>query len=208
MSDRNEFAGTRRALHGIAELVLAGPQHRLNGRIRLRVTPGGFGTAFEPDLRVDGAHLVAGGQRLPANGKTYAELAAAAGVEARAPTEVYSDGPGIGLDEVITVDADAAAHLADCFALGQEALMRFLPRAEIVLWPEHFDLGATADEVNYGISPGDSYLGEPYAYVGPWKVPEGDFWNAPFGAARAIQELGDAEAILAFFEQGHRQVSR
>jgi hypothetical protein len=206
MSDRNEFAGTRRALHGIAELVLAGPQHSLNGKIRLRVTPGGFGTVFEPDLRVEGVHLIAAGQRLPVNGRTYAELAAAAGVEARALTEVYSDGPGITPDEVITVDADAAAHLANCFALGQEALMRFLPHAEIVLWPEHFDLGVSADEVNYGISPGDSYLGEPYAYVVPWQVPAGDFWTAPFGAARSVRELGDAEAILAFFEEGHRQI--
>ena len=36
-------APTRRSLHGVAELLLAGPQHRAHGTIRLRVTPGGFG---------------------------------------------------------------------------------------------------------------------------------------------------------------------
>jgi hypothetical protein len=70
-----------------------------------------------------------------------------------------------------------------------------------VLWPEHFDLAISLDEVNYGISLGDSWLGEPYAYIGPWKLPEGDFWNAPFGAARALRDLPDLDAVLAFFAQ-------
>jgi hypothetical protein len=206
MADQNEFAVTRRSLHGIAELVLAGPQHQVSGRIRLRATPGGFGTVFEPDLRIDGVHLVTGERRLPLNGMTYAALAAEAGVEARALTEVYSDGPGIAPDEVITVEADAAALVANAFALGQEALTRLLPQEEIVLWPEHFDLAVSSDKVNYGVSAGDSHSAEPYAYVGPWTVPEGDFWNTSFGAARPVKELGDAEAVLAFFEEGRRQV--
>jgi hypothetical protein len=206
MADPNAFAATRRSLHGIAELVFAGPQHKVNGRIRLRVTPGGFGTVFEPDLRLDGVHLVAGDRRLPVSGKTYATLAAEAGVEARALTEVYADGPGISPEDVITVEPGAAAFIADSFALGQEALTRFLPHEEIVLWPEHFDLGVRADEVNYGLSAGDGYSAEPYAYVGPWPVPEGGFWNTSFGAARPVKELGDAEAVLAFFEEGRRQL--
>ena len=37
-----------------------------------------------------------------------------------------------------------------------------------VLWPEHFDVGITLDKVNYGVSPGDDDIPEPYAYVGPW----------------------------------------
>ncbi|ETK32290.1 hypothetical protein [Microbispora sp. ATCC PTA-5024] len=71
-----------------------------------------------------------------------------------------------------------------------------------VLWPEHFDLAVTLDEVNYGISPGDGHLPEPYAYVGPWTPRTGPFWNAPFGASRPLRELGGAEAVRAFFEQG------
>jgi hypothetical protein len=204
---KTEPAGTRRSLHGIAELVLAGPQHRLTRRIRLRVTPGGFGTMFDPDLRIDGDHLVGGGRRLPVNGRTYAELAAAAGVEAAAPEGVYSDGPGIGPGETIEVDAEVLAQLAACFARGQEALKAFAPAEEPVLWPEHFDLAVTVDEVNYGVSPGDTYLNEPYAYVGPWNLPEGDFWNAPFGAARPLRQLPDVPALLAFFQEGRRITS-
>ena len=41
-----------------------------------------------------------------------------------------------------------------------------------VLWPEHFDVGIDANEVNYGVSPGDASCPEPYAYVGPWHFGE------------------------------------
>jgi hypothetical protein len=73
-----------------------------------------------------------------------------------------------------------------------------------VLWPEHFDVAITLDEVNYGASPGDGYLGEPYAYVGPFEPREGEFWNAPFGAARPLREL-DGE-ITAFFRAGRERL--
>jgi hypothetical protein len=36
---------TRQSLHGVAELVLAGPQYRQSGTIRLRAVPGGFAPA-------------------------------------------------------------------------------------------------------------------------------------------------------------------
>ena len=88
-------------------------------------------------------------------------------------------------------------------ALGDEALRAFAPDEEPVLWPEHFDVGITVDEVNYGVSPGDGFHAEPYAYVGPWQVPAADdFWDAPFGAARALDSLGTAEAVQRFFEEG------
>jgi hypothetical protein len=68
-----------------------------------------------------------------------------------------------------------------------------------VLWPEHFDLGVTLDEVNYGVSLGDGYLAEPYAYVGPWQPRTGPFWNAPFGAARPLRDVPD---VAGFFAEG------
>jgi len=67
---------------------------------------------------------------------------------------------------------------------GDRALQNLDPAQVPVLWPEHFDIGITVAEVNYGVSPGDASIGEPYAYVGPWHVPDGAFWNQPFGAAR------------------------
>jgi hypothetical protein len=203
------LAATRRTLHGIAELVLAGPQYRAGGEIRLRVLPGGFGTVFEPSLRVDRDHLVVGdsADRLALAGHSYAELAAAAGVEAGAPADLYSDGSGVRPGEPIALDATAAETIQRAFADGDRALRLLAPDAEPVLWPEHFDVAITLREVNYGVSPGDGYLAEPYAYVGPHHPRRGSFWNAPFGAARRVAALGDADAILAFFREGRSRAS-
>jgi hypothetical protein len=195
-------AETRRAWHGVAELVLAGPQHRRSGTIRLRRSTGGFATTTAPDLRVDVDRLVVGDASYPLNGATCAELAAAAGVDVGAPVGIYKDGSGVRPDEPLVVDTGAAALLAACFATGEEALRHVLPELTPVLWPEHFDLAVTADEVNYGVSPGDEYLDEPYAYVGPWRPREGAFWNAPFGAARPLRGLPTAAAVAAFFGEG------
>jgi len=191
----------RQALHGVAELVLAGPQFRRSGTIRLRATPGGFGTVADPDLRVEGAFLVVGGRRLILSGTSPRELAAAAGVDAGAPG-IYHDGSGVGPDDGIDVDAADADRLAGCYAHGDSALRAFAPDETPVLWPEHFDLGITLDEVNYGVSPGDGFLGRPYAYVGPWRPRSGGFWNAPFGAAHPLDEIADVTALADFFATG------
>src|SRR5688572_7201369 len=72
---RSALAATRRAWHAVAELVLAGPQHRLAGTIRLTVAPDGFATIREPTLAVAGTDLVAGGRRFAIDGTTGADLA-------------------------------------------------------------------------------------------------------------------------------------
>lgn len=88
------------------------------------------------------------------------------------------------------------------FGQGDAALRSFAPDEEPVLWPEHFDVGISVDEVNYGVSPGDSTHIGPYAYVGPWTAREGAFWNAPFGALRDAAELPDVDAVVSFFQAG------
>ncbi len=195
---------TRLALHGVAELVLAGPQYAASHDIRLRVTPGGFGTVTTPYLRVDRLELVTASTRLPLGG-TFAGLARAAGVEARPLRDVYAVGPELGPEDHIVVDPAAADVLLDAFASGDAALRAFAPDLEPVLWPEHFDLGISLAEVNYGVSPGDMHLPEPYAYVGPWTPRTGAFWNTEFGAARPLTEVDGAEALLAFFQEGARR---
>ena len=197
---------TRRSLHGLAELVLAGPQYVASRSIRLRVTPGGFGTESAPDLRVQGVELVTATRRLPLRG-TFAELARAAGVEARALRDVYDDGPGVGEDDPVEVDPEGAAVILEAFARADAALRAFAPEERAVLWPEHFDIGISVDEVNYGVSPGDEHLSEPYAYVGPWQRRDGAFWNTPFGAARPLTELPDADALAGFFRDGATQAT-
>jgi hypothetical protein len=203
MNSDSQLQTTRRALHGVAELVLAGPQHAATGEIALRVTPGGFATTAGPDIRVEGTEVHGPGGSAAIAGHTPATLAAAVGVEARTLDQVYSGGPGVDTGELLTVDADAAARVADALAVGDAALRRLAPDEPVVLWPEHFDVAITVAEVNYGVSPGDGFLAVPYAYVGPWAVPAADdFWDAPFGAARPISELGDADAVLGFFLEG------
>jgi hypothetical protein len=198
----SRLPSSRRALHGVAELVLAGPQHAQTGEISLRAVPGGFGTTHTPDLQVVGTDVVSQHATVGINGQTPASLAAALGIEARTLDALYSDGPGVGLDERLEVDADAAAVVASAFAVGDAALRALAPDETPILWPEHFDIGITVDEVNYGVSAGDNYLAVPYAYVGPWSVPPQDeFWNAPFGRALPIDQLGDADAVLAFFTE-------
>ncbi|RCG17401.1 hypothetical protein DQ384_39695 [Sphaerisporangium album] len=203
--DVEELATTRRSLHAVAELVMAGPQYRTSGTIRLGVVPGGFRTVAEPGLRVEGDALVAGGQvRAPLDGRTPAELGAATGAGVGAPENLYHDGSGASPDDVLRVDPAAAGHLARCLARGDEALRRLAPDATPVLWPEHFDLAVTVDEVTYGVSLGDGHLGVPYAYVSPWEPRAGEFWNAPFGAARPLSELHD---LHGFFAEGRERAA-
>ena len=114
--DDETLTRTRRCLHGVAETLLAGPQHRTIGRIRLRVTRGGFSTLDLPGspsrIAVEGTDLVVvdadGDVHRHALAGTYRELGAAAGIDAGSPEGVYPDGSGVGLDDVIVVDAAAA----------------------------------------------------------------------------------------------------
>jgi len=58
----------------------------------------------------------------------------------------------------------------------------------------------TEEGTGFGVSPGDAAIPEPYAYVSPASPRAGTFWNAPFGAARPMREVGDD--LLAFFAEG------
>jgi hypothetical protein len=191
---------TRRSLHAVGELVLAGPQHAQTGEISLRALPGGFGTTHTPDLRVDGTDVVGAEATVGITGLTPAALGRALGVEARGMADLYADGSGVGLDDVLEVDPDAAAVVAAAFADGDAALRALAPDETPILWPEHFDIGISVGEVNYGVSPGDTYLPVPYAYVGPWSPPaQDDYWNAPFGRAVPVSDIDD---LAAFFAEG------
>jgi hypothetical protein len=200
--DEQVLVATRRALHAVAEQVLAGPQYRSAGTIRLNITPGGFGQVKGP-LRVEGDELVGERGRIPLRG-TITELAAALAVEPGAPEGLYSDHAELGPADPIDVDPAAAAEIADWLARGDQALRALAPDVEPVLWPEHFDLGIALDEVNYGISPGDGGHAGPYAYVGPWTKREGPFWNADFGSVCDADQLPDAEAVAAYFGAGRQ----
>ena len=196
------YATTRRSLHGAAELLLAGPRHLAGGSMRLRAGADGIRTWDDPALVLTGTELLARDLRVPLDGTTYAAAAEVAGLVARPMDEVYSDGPHVAPDEVIVLDHTEAGRLVDALARGDRALRALAPEAEPILWPEHFDVAITVDEVNYGVSPGDGFLDGPYAYVGPHRQRSGSFWNAPFGAARLLSDLGDDASLVAFLAEG------
>jgi hypothetical protein len=215
MDDR-ALETTRQTLHALAEHLLAGDLFRSVGRIGLRPTPGGFG---QPEhltdgrrrrLRIDGSFLVV----LDGDTERWLELTTAghaasfAGVDLGPPAGVYAPETQLDPDQVLAIDPDAAARLASWFDLVGRALEEVRRRhadAEpslVQLWPEHFDVACTIDEVNLGGSPGDADHPEPYLYVGPWTPRVGEFWNEPWGASLHWAEVPDIAAAVAFLEDG------
>jgi hypothetical protein len=192
-------ATTRRRLHGIGECLMAGPQRRAGGRFTLRVTPGGFATTGGPALRLDGTDLVIDESRRVAVAGTFAEMAAALGVDFGAPTDAYPDGSGAGPGDDISLDVDAARLIQDWYVLADAALRVMAPRENPILWPEHFDVAILLDDVSYGASPGDSFHAMPYAYVSAGEHGDSDFWNAPFGAVRGQGQMRGVEDLVSFW---------
>ena len=164
-----------------------------------------FTLVFEIDVDVT---LLVGDREL----RAAAEFA---GVTPGAPAQVYTPATPLNLDEPLMIDPGAARLLAGWYQLGAQAMSRLaaeIPDDEpgpVALWPEHFDLGITAGPINYGVSPGDAQVADPYLYVGPYDgPPSGDpaFWNAPFGAVRTIDQIGAAADAAAFFRDGRARV--
>jgi len=218
----SELERTRRCLHAVAEHVLGAALHAATGHIGLRATPGGFGTpVFDGpvdrcQLRVDGTELVVteGATERRAELTTIRAAAELAGIVPGAPADVYQPATPLDLDVPLHIDDGAAHRLAGLFDQVGTALEQLRARhgdetaPEAQLWPEHFDLALTLDEVNYGGSPGDDGHPEPYLYVGPWTRPADDdpFWNEPFGASVEAGPDVDAATALTFFESGRTRL--
>ena len=217
------YADTRDALHRLASYVLAPARKTVTGRIGLRAIAGGFGTPPFGDgeqLRVEGTSLIRqrGGGTAAIDITSLASAAAFAGVTLSGDPGIGDDPPSLGdPDAPLAVQGAAAEALGAWFGFSDAVLYEFREGlaaagrscSEVQLWPEHFDLGASIEGVNFGSSPGDGYLAEPYVYVGPWDtegLPDGDFWNAPFGAVLPYKELLGASdqhgAALDFLRRG------
>src|SRR5687767_14506123 len=166
MLDPDVLATTRRSLHAVGEHVLGAALFQGRHRIGLRQFTGGFatqnylhirdGAAVERRALVVGTEVVvrdddlAGGtieERAP-----ITTLAAAGDLEdvvPGMPAELYTPEPMPAVDEVLRVDAEAAAFLAEVTAVGYAALVilcaHFVDDGpdEIQLWPEHFDLATS-----------------------------------------------------------------
>jgi hypothetical protein len=227
---------TRTTLHRLAAHVLGRRRHAVTGRFGLRASPGGFATPAFGDgpevVRVSGAFLVhetvAGASYLRVTGSTLRELATFVGADIDAGFTAGPGTPGTGdVDAAVAVDAAACEVLAAWFAVGWCVLDDVVASlgagaapAVVQLWPEHFDAATHVGvpggrRCNLGVSPGDGYRDEPYAYVGPWDAERpGDagYWNAPFGAVLpwtdAHRDGDPAGAVRAFLEEGLGRLGR
>ncbi len=217
--DLDTLVRTRLSWHTLAEHVVSPARYAAVGRIGLELSSGGYATPWfaAPDgdqrVAVDGATLAvetrtsAGVASRGREITTVRECAEFVGVTPGAPANVYPPATPLDLDASLPIDAAAAHALSDWWQQMQAALQSLLATAGsdagITLWPEHFDLATSVDEVNYGASPGDQWHPAPYLYVGPYSGPGDDpFWNAPFGAARSWTEVGSVEAAVEFLKQG------
>ena len=177
-------------MHAVAELLLAGPQYEQSKTIQLRVTPGGFGTVAAPAVRVQGASVVVDGRAVSLSGRTVAEVAADAGLTARLTRRrLLAEACGLTEDYTLIGGREPRGRDWRRRSARRRGAGGVRTGRAAVLWPEHFDLGITVDQVNYGVSPGDADIGVPYAYVGPWTTSDltGAFWNTSFGAARPAE---------------------
>jgi hypothetical protein len=217
----DELVATRESLHMLAEHLLAATRKRATGQITLVPVANGFGIPQLPDgtvLSLIGTDLVvagpAGERRAPVT--TLAQAAALAGVRPGFPWTKHPPATPFALHQPLVLHEAAAKALAGWFAIGRETLsgvageLSTLSPATPQIFPEHFDLGITVGDVNYGFSPGDAGIPDPYLYIGPHGGPpeDGDpFWNAPFGAYRTWHDVSSATQASEFLLEGHRHWS-
>jgi hypothetical protein len=206
-ADEVALVRTRNAWHVLAEHVLAPARHRVNGRIGLRYTRGGFGTPYFGDdeqVRVadEGLVVVRDGALTIHPISTTGGAAAELGIEPGAPTDVYTPTTALDPDAPLEIDPASARMLGDWFGFGAsvlEALRAAVPAsdepARVQLWPEHFDLSvdlgveASGHRGTYGASPGDEAHPAPYLYVTPWTPQSGAFWNEGSYVSLPFSEL-------------------
>jgi hypothetical protein len=202
------YVDTRRQLRGVAESLIAGPQYRASGTIRLAVRPAGF-TGVSIPIAVHGTDLVFPNGSCPLVGPVSA---IAAGFDPGPPDGVYDIVDPLPADAVLNLDVAAAEWIHRSHYAGGHAIKNVMPDQHPVLWPEHFDVAATDNEVNYGVSAGDDYHPTPYAYVGPWTQRTGPFWKAPFGAIYPLAAADDVDALTSriadFFERARLELSK
>lgn len=199
-ADTAAIVSARRQLHAVAESFIAGPQYRAHGTIRLAARPDGIAGIAVP-VRLHGVRLVWPDGDVLLSGP-FSRIAEVSGLDVGPPpATVYRSLAVLGEDAVLDIDPAAADLIYRALCAGDVAVKRLAPQDDPVLWPEHFDVGAAIDEVNYGVSAGDDFHPLPYAYVGPWTPRAGSFWNAPFGALLPLDPAADVDSLATQVEE-------
>jgi hypothetical protein len=204
----DSFAATRASLHALAEHVIAPARYRVDGHIGLVATAGGFGTPRFGNgerIRVDGTELAheRPGSTTRVAITTIAAAAQFLGISPGAPAEVYSPATTVAFDVHLAVAAESARALAAWIDFASSLLEEVrsaysaLAPTPVQMWPEHFDLSCDFGDAdagaraNYGASPGDDAISDPYLYVGPWDAARrtGALGTRGFGAALTYDEV-------------------
>ena len=217
----DSFDAAREGMHALAEHVLAPARYRVDGHIGLMPSAGGFGTptfGAGERVRIDGVELVheRPGTSTRVRITTLGAAAQFVGVPLGAPADVYKPATPCDPDATLALDLDAVHALAAWIALAEtllatisETYATHAPTA-LTIWPEHFDLACELGDAdagtraNYGASPGDGAIGQPYLYVGPWDAARrtGRLATHAWGAAIGYEELrasGDPKGAGADF---------
>lgn len=211
-----DLVTARTDLNRLAFHVLSPARQRVNGKIALRYTAGGFGTPFFGDdvqVRVEGTQVVVqrGDDVEHARLDSLRAAADLVGVDLDPSRGEEFDVPAFDdPDRPLAVRAVHVAFLADWFGFVTSVLEDLRLDGElgddvsrVQLWPEHFDpaveLGdaAAGARASYGGSPGDTAHDEPYLYVAPWgDIDRSDpYWGDPTfnGASLPYAELAGSD---------------
>jgi hypothetical protein len=215
IEDVDSYVSTRNELNRIANLTIA-PAQRPTIEVKLKQTPGGFGTPVfinadgkEEQWRVEGDQLIR-----TVDGKTTRE-------------------------RIKGIDPDQAHNVAQFYDLANRAISGLVPEgtdvkiagrdyelepdfeaSETIIWPEHFDqanmmrvtegtpLHPEKGNVNIGASPGDIAHPTPYFYIGPWApVPKTEDFDADgfMGAMLDYDEVLKHEDQAAFVRDWYQR---
>ncbi|MDQ6697999.1 MAG: hypothetical protein M3Z46_11150 [Actinomycetota bacterium] len=212
------FAATRSALHRVAVYVVSPSRRRVNTKIGLRFTLGGFGTPFFAGVRGDEQLRVVGGDLVRQVGDTatvepistlnQSSASALEGPPDVAWAEGFDVPPPGDPDEPLAIDPAAAHLLGQWIGFSWSVLEAVradaasIEPSRVQLWPEHFDAafdclaGHLRRAVTFGASPGDAGVHEPYLYVLPADfdaLAPSELWNAQGfdGAVLPLRELID-----------------
>jgi hypothetical protein len=230
IDDLATFTRTRTSWHALAEHVLARARFEATGRIGLQADDEGiltphYGDDLRVRLTVDGIVREQYGERFLAPITTLAAAAQFVETPLGAPPLYTPSGTDLAPDEPLAVDAAAARQLvlwlgfATALLGGWRDENRAGEPSLVQLWPEHFDLAFELGDpdagarANYGASPGDAAIAEPYLYVGPWTMEGLDdpFWNHEWGAAlpyTALCAAPDPHVVaVSFLAHGHARLA-
>ncbi len=209
IDDIESFITTRSSYHALAEHVLCRARWEATARIGLRALRGGFGTPHFGDdeqlwINANGLHHSQFATEQSIAITSLREAAKFAGLDAPgAPPEIFTPTTAPDVESALAISQPASERLFAWYGFGAEVLEALRVTLSdgtpsmVQLWPEHFDLafdGAHSlhARANYGASPGDAGLPEPYLYVGPWDtsgLAQDPFWNQPWGAALRYDAL-------------------